>query len=64
MRPDGPFCRACISWKRKTSDSGVCWNADNAFHGSVVSEHDTCERFAEKVITEARPDGLSDVPRE
>lgn len=53
MRSDGPACRACRHWKRKTSDAGVCWNGDLPHYGAMVAEGDGCEAFAPKVLVAA-----------
>ena len=46
-----PTCQRCLAWKRKTPDAGVCWHEDAPWYAATVSEHDSCERWAQKVIT-------------
>ena len=44
-------CRLCLAWKRRDSMIGTCWNQDRKPHAATVSEHDSCDRWAPKVIT-------------
>ena len=52
--PPAKRCAGCISWKRRTSDSGTCWNPTAPWTGATLSEHDVCERHQPKVIAVPR----------
>ena len=48
------LCRGCISWKRRTSDSGTCFHPDVPWTGATVGEHETCDKHQPKVIAVPR----------